>query len=506
MKFACFALAAATGNPFAGRTFYVNPANQAEYDSSIATASGQVKENLQKMRDVPSAYWIDVKAKIRGDNTSTLEGILKDAAKKSPAPLVTFIFYDVPNRDCHASASNGEICCTKKADGTCDYDAEGDCADGIHEYKTEYVDPFVSVVQQYQDKVPIVLIVEPDSLPNLASNMAMHHCGNPATVAAYKQGIAYAVGQLVAKAPKVTLYIDAAHGGWLGWENNLEAFMTVLKDMDMPLASVRGFSTNVANYQPLGKMCPWAPDQGYRNGYCLQGKHADDECCSDPCKLESQWNPGNNELNYAQALTKAAQGSLGFDAKVVIDTGRNGVGDMRQDCSNWCNPRGAGAGRASTTETADSSLIDAYFWLKTPGESDGCSQELPGGGQCARFDTMCGSSDSIGSQSGEPRCPIAGKWFDYQVKMLAQNAALGPVPTPPSPGPSPSPAPPSPTPPSPKPSPTPPSPSPSPSGCPGGSLSECMNLCPSDPAAFKGCVQECSRRCKSFVLKAPLVV
>jgi hypothetical protein len=30
--------------------------------------------------------------------------------------------------------------------------------------------------------------------------------------------------------------------------------------------------------------------------------------------------------------------------------------------------------------------------------------------------------DSIGSRGGEPRAPEAGRWFDYEVQMLAQNA------------------------------------------------------------------------------------
>ena len=105
----------------------------------------------------------------------------------------------------------------------------------------------------------------------------------------------------------------------------------------------------------------------------------------------------------------------------IVDTGRNGVGNMRSDCSNWCNPRGAGVGRFPTTETGNSS-IDAFLWLKTPGESDGCTQTLPDGSACARYDSFCGSFDSIGSQGSEPRAPEAGKWFDYQIKMLAENA------------------------------------------------------------------------------------
>lgn len=45
--------------------------------------------------------------------------------------------------------------------------------------------------------------------------------------------------------------------------------------------------------------------------------------------------------------------------------------------------------------------------------------------------------------------------------------------------------------------PAPPAPKPpSPSGCPGGSLSACMDQCPSSPAtAYKACVQDCEARC-----------
>lgn len=69
-------------------------------------------------------------------------------------------------------------------------------------------------------------------------------------------------------------------------------------------------------------------------------------------------------------------------------------------------------------------MVDALYWLKTPGESDGCTQTLPDGSACGRFDPMCASADSIGSRANEPRAPVAGTWFDYQVKMLATNGHL----------------------------------------------------------------------------------
>jgi cellulose 1,4-beta-cellobiosidase len=101
-----------------------------------------------------------------------MQGILEDAKSKPTRQLVVFIVYDLPNRDCKAKASNGEICCTYKADGkTCDYLAPGDCANGISDYQINYIDPMYSVLAKYHDSVDIVLIIEPDSLPNLATNL-----------------------------------------------------------------------------------------------------------------------------------------------------------------------------------------------------------------------------------------------------------------------------------------------------------------------------------------------
>merc|ERR1719384_821494 len=229
----------------------------------------------------------------------------------------------------------------------------------------------------------------------------------------------------------------------------MQKFMNMLKELDLPLDKIRGFSTNVAGYQPLGVMCPWQPDpysgSPYRNGFCLNRKHSSHPCCEDPCHLLSQYDPADNELNYAQELRHTARGELGMDAHIIIDTGRNGVPGSRGRCANWCNARGAGAGHVSTAEVPYNDTIDAFFYLKTPGESDGCTQVLPNNKRCPRFDVMCGSEDSIGSRATEPRAPEAGAWFDYQVKMLAEFASFTyefppePAPAPPSPpGPTPS--------------------------------------------------------------------
>jgi hypothetical protein len=42
----------------------------------------------------------------------------------------------------------------------------------------------------------------------------------------------------------------------------------------------------------------------------------------------------------------------------------------------------------------------------------------------ATLGNPCASIDSFGSKTGEPRAPEAGKWFDYQTKMLSRKAHL----------------------------------------------------------------------------------
>ena len=61
------------------------------------------------------------------------------------------------------------------------------------------------------------------------------------------------------------------------------------------------------------------------------------------------------------------------------------------------------------------------------GESDGCTEVLPDGTTCGRFDPMCATVDAIGSKPGEPRAPYAGDWFDYQVRLLTRTSTYAPL-------------------------------------------------------------------------------
>ena len=77
-----------------------------------------------------------------------------------------------------------------------------------------------------------------------------------------------------------------------------------------------------------------------------------------------------------------AVSSLTGGKHFVIDTGRNGNGALTyaQDSQYWCNPPGRALGRTPTTDTGNA-LVDAFLWVKQPGESDGECRGFAGAGQ-----------------------------------------------------------------------------------------------------------------------------
>ncbi|MGA5795918.1 glycoside hydrolase family 6 protein [Streptomyces cellulosae] len=73
-----------------------------------------------------------------------------------------------------------------------------------------------------------------------------------------------------------------------------------------------------------------------------------------------------DEIAYDRAVLDVL-GGTGLGA--VIDTSRNGNGAPAD--GEWCDPAGRTLGRAPTLSTGEA-RIDAYLWVKLPGESDGC--------------------------------------------------------------------------------------------------------------------------------------
>ncbi|MFJ6082928.1 glycoside hydrolase family 6 protein [Streptomyces sp. NPDC092369] len=78
---------------------------------------------------------------------------------------------------------------------------------------------------------------------------------------------------------------------------------------------------------------------------------------------------------------KQLSGKVG-NKPFVIDTSRNGNGPYTggDEDERWCNPPGRALGETPTTKTSDD-LVDAYLWVKRPGESDGECKGGPKAGE-----------------------------------------------------------------------------------------------------------------------------
>jgi cellulose 1,4-beta-cellobiosidase len=350
-------------NPFAGARLYVNP-DYAEAVQGGEAAHPSEAALLKKMESLPTAIWLSWIS-----DTRRVPRYLDDALaqqKTGAQPVVSvFVVYDLPGRDCAAESSSGEL----------DANEAGEAR-----YRHDYVDVIAAAFRAHPDQ-RIALIIEPDSLSNLVTNLELPKC--KAAEGFYKRGIAYAISKL--SLPNVFLYLDGAHAGWLGWPKNLARSVPLYKEV-LTMAGgadrVRGFALDVSNYDPASD--PTAPPR-------VAGYAASDE------------------VGYAGDLGKGLA-AVGITGKgFVIDTGRDGRANIRTAAGNWCNVKGAGLGERPRASPAPT--IDAYLYIKVPGESDGTSDP-----NAPRFDVDCASDDAA------PNAPQAGKMFDSFLIDLLKNA------------------------------------------------------------------------------------
>lgn len=151
-------------NLFANNTYYVNARYQARVRASMNKlwVDTKTRASLKSMQSTGSAFWIDTIDKVLDShNDLTLLSACREAATKPRPPLVVAVLYDLPNRDCHAKASLGELCCEYAPDGTCIFEAsDPTCSEGLTRYKHHYVDKFAGVLERYS-QVPVAVIIEP---------------------------------------------------------------------------------------------------------------------------------------------------------------------------------------------------------------------------------------------------------------------------------------------------------------------------------------------------------
>ena len=350
-------------NPFADARLYVNPDYVREVRAVEAAHPGDAPL-LRKMETLPTAIWLSWIA-----DTKKLPGQLDDVRRQAQAgqrPIVpVFVVYNLPGRDCAAEASAGEL----------STDATGEAR-----YQHEFIDPIATAFRAHPEQ-RVAVILEPDSLSNLVTNLDRPKCHAAAEL--YKRGIAYAITQL--SLPNVFLYLEAAHAGWLGFPKNIGRAAQLYKDVLARAGGpsrIRGFALDVSNYDPAVDPASTPRDRS---------------------------SAASDETGYAADLTKALAGVGVTGKRFVIDTGRDGRAYIRSIASSWCNVKGAGLGERP--RAAPSPLVDAYLYIKTPGESDGTSDP-----NAPRFDPTCGGDDAA------PGAPQAGLMFDSYLIDLVKNA------------------------------------------------------------------------------------
>jgi endoglucanase len=286
-------------NPLAGQTFYVDPHSPAalEAHAQQATGNSHGAELLGRIAAQPTATWF---ANGSTQVQASVSALAATAAAAGQTPVM--VAYDIPQRDCAGG-----------------YSAGGAATPGAYR---EWVGQLAAGIGGR----PAVVILEPDAVPD-----ALSGCLSAGAVHTRLALLRAAVGVL-ARDPRVAVYIDAGNASWITQLHRLARTLTAAG-----IAGAAGFSLNVANFQTTAA-----------------------------------------SVVYGERLSR-----LLHRAHFVIDTGRNGNGpDLNPaDAPNWCNPPGRALGHVPTSSTGQP-RVDAYLWVKAPGESDGnCRAGAPPAGQ-----------------------------------------------------------------------------------------------------------------------------
>jgi endoglucanase len=366
-------------------TLYVDPASSTQ--QAAAKLDGPARADALLLASFPSASWFT-----KGTPAEVQAAVKKhvDAASAKNA-VPTIVAYNLPHRDCSQYSAGG-------AKSKADYQA--------------WIDAFAAGIGDRK----VVVILEPDGLGIIPFHTDLsgkeEWCkpseADKATAAKERyEMLSYAVDKLRAN-PRSAVYLDGTHSAWLGVGDIAQRLVKA------GVQRASGFFLNASNYEPNDKLL----DYGTWISQCIQyatsgGANAGhfDRCASQyyPAKPDDYATWALSRKWYADNVGKSSGTPIHF----VIDTSRNGRGSWTpkpgnnyKDTQTWCNPPDRGLGVRPTTRTGNP-LVDAYLWIKVPGESDGQCDRGMGGGT----DPERGGAD-----------PAAGAWFAKQAAELLQFA------------------------------------------------------------------------------------
>jgi endoglucanase len=381
---------------------------------------------LESMLRVPQAVWLD--SGTPAEVEQQVRTAMAEAARQRTEPVL--VAYNIPGRDCAQYSAGG-------APNESEYEAWIDAAAaGIGDGRA-------------------VVLVEPDalgSLPSdcLSSNPSLDSTNFPFTDAERFAELQYALSALEAE-PNTAVYLDGTHSAW-------QDVSTIAQRLvEAGVQQAQGFFLNVSNYQFttnnvfygtwISDCIAYATVVDPGNFGACPGQYYNGSGPLSPYGTWSNTSPSTDlNTSYETAHYATLLGSTQPATHFVIDTSRNGLGpnDMSAygpgttynqppsviatlQAGNWCNPPHSGLGLQPDTSTGVP-LLDAYLWVKTPGESDG-QCDAAGGVRAwdyaaytqpgwptttaaqALFDPLWGLQD-----------PGPGVWFPQQALMLAQDA------------------------------------------------------------------------------------
>lgn len=371
--------------------------------------SGQARDDAQLLGSIPSADWFTkgTPAEVQ----AAVDEVVTAAAAKGEMPVI--VAYNLPFRDCAQYSSGGAL-------DTAAYKA--------------WIDGFAAGIGDR----PATVILEPDGLgiiPHYTTLDGNTEWCQPAELDAATatsdrfEQLNYAVDELAALA-STSVYLDGTGASWL---NVGEISDRLLKG---GVQNADGFFLNASNYQFttnsqyfgswVSKCIAWVTEAGGNFGECGNQYWNGGPATNWDGTAMSQygeWSVGNADLTLnvdgVESRYASQLGDVEPTTHFVIDTSRNGLGPWQYPAGvysaheDWCNPPDRGLGLLPDTSTGVA-LVDAYLWIKVPGESDG---------KCFR-----GTAGPLDPERGMED-PAAGQWFVEQARELIElsNPNLAPL-------------------------------------------------------------------------------
>ncbi|MFI9152334.1 glycoside hydrolase family 6 protein [Streptomyces sp. NPDC053367] len=371
--------------------FYVDPHSKAAKQALADFRNGDVEDavNMAKLASWPQAEWFtegtpdEVRAKVGK--------LVQRARAVGRTPVL--VAYNVPGRDCTQYSSGG--------------------AASSAAYR-QWIDAFAAGIGTAKAAV----VVEPDGTALLPKDCGPGVDPTGELTAARIADLAYAVRTLKAR-PRTAVYLDA---GNVQWRPVGEMARRLL---DAGVRYSDGFALNVSNTHPTDHnarygtwiaKCMWFATEARGNAESCAGQYYSSAAPNDglPGNAVSSTDPATWRWTDAWFDQHVGTPPAGDLRHFVIDTSRNGLGAWTPepgkytgDPEIWCNAPGRGLGPRPTADTGVP-LVDAYLWIKIPGESDGSCTRNTGG----TVDPEYGIVD-----------PPAGTWWPDQAHSLARNAA-----------------------------------------------------------------------------------